>query len=106
MAVVVLAELDKLDFRLAVKNVSVLESVEQLTEADNGETTFVLAATDENLQALENESHHVFMPSAMVTGEDQHANCSIYFELENYPFYQQAKEIISQGENPKGDFPL
>ena len=104
MAVVVLAELDKLDFRLAVKNVSVLESVEQLTEADNGETTFVLAATDENLQALENESYHVFVPSAMVTGEGQHANCSIYFELENYPFYQQAKEIISQGENSKGIF--
>lgn len=104
MAVVVLAELEKLDFRLAVKNVSVLESVDQLMEADNGETTFVLAATDENLHALKNESHHVFMPSAMVTGEEENTNVSVYFDLENYPFYQQAKAIISQVENPKGVF--
>ena len=104
MAVVVLAELEKLDIRLAVKNVSVLESVEQLTEADNSETTFVLAATDENLQVLKNESHYVFVPSAMVTSEGQNANVSLYFDLENYPFYQQAKEIIRQGENSKGVF--
>ncbi|MEK5038297.1 hypothetical protein [Sporosarcina sp. FSL K6-3457] len=104
MAVVILAELEKLDFRLAVKNVSVLESVEQLTGADNGETTFVLAATAENLHALKNEPHHVFVPSMMVTGEGEHSNANIYFELENYSFYQQAKEIIRQEENAKGVF--
>ncbi len=104
MAVVILAELEKLDFRLAVKPVSVLESVEQLTAIDNDETIYVLAATDENLYALKNELHHVFMPSVMVTGENQNAKASIYFELENYPFYQQSKEIINQGRNFKGVF--
>lgn len=104
MAVVVLAELEKLDFRLALQTVSVLESVEQLTEAGHGETTFVLAATDANLQALKNESHQVFIPSTMITGDSQNLNMNIYFDLENYPFYQKAKELISQEDNTKGVF--
>lgn len=104
MAVVIVAELEKLDFRLAVKPVSVLESVDQLTAIDNDDTIYVLAATDENLNALKNELHHVFLPSVMVPGEDQNAKVSIYFDLENYPFYQQAKEIISQEEIFKGVF--
>lgn len=102
MAVVILAELEKLDFRLDVKTVKVLDSVEQLKEADDGETTFVLATTDDNLQALKNESHQVFIPSTMVMGEEQ--NMNIYFELENYSFFQEAKEFIQREENAKGVF--
>lgn len=102
MAVVVLAELEKLDFRLASKKVSVLESVDQISEGNHSETVFVLAATAENLHALKNGSHHIFVPSTMITGKTQNEQVSIYFELENYSFYQQAEEIIRQGENSKG----
>ncbi|WP_318615567.1 hypothetical protein [Sporosarcina sp. YIM B06819] len=37
MAVVILAELEKNDFRLALITVSVLQSVDQGTKADHGE---------------------------------------------------------------------
>ena len=44
---IVFANLEKLDFRNTIENVSLIESVEQLKNATNEDTTYVLAVSEE-----------------------------------------------------------
>ena len=100
----IFSRFDRIDFRTTLENVSVLESAEQLRENENGEAIIVLAATVENLQAVKNHAHQVYIPSNLITTNNQNLDSSVYFDLENYPFYQKAKEIISKEDKRKGVF--
>ncbi|KAA0965554.1 hypothetical protein FQ087_04440 [Sporosarcina sp. ANT_H38] len=104
MTKIILSKFDRIDFRTTLENISVVESAEQIREGENGEAVIVLDATVENLQAVENDAHQTCIPSTMLTTDYQNLNVSVYFDLENYPFYQKAKEIISKEDKHKGVF--
>src|SRR5699024_11710889 len=47
----------------------------------------------------------VYIPAHLLTTDQAVANNTyVYFDLENYPFYQSAKAIIEKEDKPKGVF--
>ena len=48
--------------------------------------------------------HEVYIPSTGLTTDNKNLGWHVYFDLENYPFYQKAKEIIGKEDKPKGVF--
>ena len=101
MSNIVLSKVDKLDLNTTLTAVEVVDSVESIA----GDTTFILEITDKNLAAIDNSSHSFYIPSTALSAVDQDtAGLRVYFDLENYPFYQAAKAIITKEAKPKGVF--
>jgi len=101
---IVFANLEKIDFRNTFKNVSVIESVEQLKNATNEDSTFVSAISEEYLKVVKYSGNEVYIPFTELTADHQSLGWHVYFDLENYPFYQKVKEQIGKGDKPKGVF--
>lgn len=101
---IVFASLEKLDFRNTLENVSLLESVEQLKNVINEDTTYVLAVSEEYLKVVGNGGNEVYIPFTELMADHQRLGCHVYFDLENYPFYQKVKEMIGKVNKPKGIF--
>ena len=101
---IVFASLEKLDFRNTFENVSVIESVEQLKNTTNEDTTYVLAVSEEQLKVVGDSGNEVYIPSTELTADHQSLGWHVYFDLENYPFYQKVKEMIGKEDKPKGVF--
>ena len=103
MTKIVLSKLDRIDMRTTLAKINILKTADLPKERED--TIFVLAATDENLEAVGNDSDQVYIPATQLTSDNQSVNgLHIYFDLENYPFYQKAKEIIEKAAKPKGVF--
>lgn len=102
MTTIVLGRKDKIDFRTTLKEVDVLESV---NEVKSNQTRVFLEETEENISAIDPQAHDVYMPSHQLTeAQDASHNIYVYFDLENYPFYQAAKAVIEKKDKPKGVF--
>lgn len=99
MGKVVLARLEKVDHKETVENVKVVDSVGQ------EEITYILADTAENFDKVSNDGNQIYIPSTLLTVDDQDTKgLHVYFDLENYSFYQKAKEMIEKETKPKGVF--
>ncbi|MFD2044543.1 hypothetical protein ACFSTA_08705 [Ornithinibacillus salinisoli] len=97
MANVVIADVGKLDFQTTRKVVDLVESEEQITDDR-------LSVIDyENVHKVPLDSHSVYMPSTLMDGSHV-KDGNVYFDLELYPFFQKAREVISK--NTKGVFRL
>ncbi|KAA0965489.1 hypothetical protein FQ087_04075 [Sporosarcina sp. ANT_H38] len=99
---IVFASLEKLDFRNTLENVSLIESVEQLKNATNEDTTYVLAESEEYLKIVGDSKNAVYIPFTELTADYQRLGWHVYFDLENYPFYQKVKEMVEKDDKPKG----
>lgn len=99
MGKVVLGQLEKIDLRATVENVEAVNSVGQ----EN--VTYLIPATDENWEQLREGDHQLYIPSTLLMEDQQPSTgMKVYFDLENYPFYQAAKQLIKQTDKPKGVF--
>ncbi len=104
MAKIVLGRLDKFDLRNTLADVSVTKVAHEIV-VDDQEQTYILADLEENLQAVGKEGNELYIPADLLTTADRNiAQTKVYFDLENYPFYQKAKEIIESDTKPKGVF--
>ncbi|WHX26246.1 hypothetical protein QNH47_19275 [Virgibacillus halodenitrificans] len=98
MGKVVLANLKKVDFQTTKSNIKLVESIDQVTEHDKTYLMDVNRVANANL-----EKHTIYAPSTFIN-KLQTDRLNLYFDLENYPFFQQAKEMIKN--NTKGVFRL
>ena len=93
----VYANMKMLDLSGSLENCSVVESVEQIQETED--TTYILPVTESENGLPENiEIYIPFNNTRLQNG------LRMYFDLECYPFYQKAKEIIEKKTAPKGVF--
>lgn len=99
MSNIVLSELKKLDFSTTMTDVEVVESTKNLSKAN----TSVSELSEANLKDARESSTALYVPATVVQKQDV-GKSKVYFDLENYPFYQAAKEIISRNAKPKGVF--
>src|SRR5690625_4610131 len=103
MTKVVLANPHRLDFVSTLVKTNMLESVEQITTDE--EVVSVLPDESENLTVENNHETKVYIPSTLLTNDViNKSNVHVYFDLENYPFFQKAKEVIEEGPKSKGVF--
>lgn len=99
MTKVVLGDLSKIDQDATLENIEISQSV------GSAEATYILAATPEKLEEVSTLDHEIYLPSTLLNTNAQNIDhLHVYFDLENYPFYQRAKEIIAQETKPKGVF--
>ena len=101
---IVFASLEKLDFRNTVENVILIESVEQLNNTTYEDTTYVLPVSEEYMGIIADAGNEVYIPFTELTVDHQSLGWHVYFDLENYPFYQKVKGLIDKEEKPKGVF--
>src|SRR5699024_4374529 len=101
MAKIVLGNVDKLDFRTMFEKVHVIESVDEFNAHEAGKT-YVLNDKEEHVQAIIDAEHEVYLPAGTLKAAHQRPNVKVYFDLENYPFYQKAKELIQKETKPQG----
>lgn len=101
MSKVILGNLAAIDFLTTTEVHEVVENANQLPT----DKTAVLEARVENLAAVIDESKEVYIPATLLTEENaKKDNVHVYFDLENYPFYQTAKGVIQQESKAKGVF--
>lgn len=91
MRTIVVADLEKVDFQTTLPKVTPVDSIDQLT---NENEIYLIESL--NVSIL-NENSNVYIPSTLLKKADD--NVYVYFDLEQYPFYQKVKEMIG---NPKG----
>ena len=101
MAKIVLGNIDKLDLHTTLEKVHVIESVDEFIAHEEGKI-YVLEDKDEHVQAVINAEHEVYLPAGTLTAAYQCPNVKVYFDLENYTFYQKAKELIQKEKKPQG----
>lgn len=99
MSNIVLSDLKKLDFSTTMTDVEVVESTKNLS----GANTSVSELSEVDLKEARTSSATVYVPATVVSDQDLNKS-KVYFDLENYPFYQAAKEIVSKDVKPKGVF--
>lgn len=101
MTKIVLADINRVDLDLSLTQLKVLDSVNELSVTK--ETTFILPITKENLKIIDNHEYEIYIPATYLTGKHEHTDhVSVYFDLENYAFFQAIKEIIQKEAKPKG----
>lgn len=107
MAKIIVSEFEKLDYRTTQETILAQISVDDMDE-NVGPEINIVNTTKQNLVVLNNPKHTVYIPAQLLPLENEPvADTHVYFELENYPFYQMAKEIIKQradNSKPKGVF--
>ena len=57
-----------------------------------------------NLHEVKYGENNIYVPSSLLADVQEKENSNIYFELENYPFFEKAIEIIGAQNKPKGVF--
>lgn len=95
---VIFSRLDQVDWDTTHQKVVALNHVDELNEHKEG--TFLLPV-GENLSTT--TDYHVFIPVNDLAKYD-HESVSVYFDLEIYPFFQKAKEVIEQETERRGVF--
>src|SRR5690625_3279353 len=102
MTKIVLGRKDKIDFRTTLKEVAFLNTVNEIKD---DQTRVFLEGTEQNIAAMSPQTDDVYIPSHQLTeAQDASQNIYVYFDLENYPFYQAAQAIIEKKDKPKGVF--
>lgn len=102
MTQIVLGRKDKIDFRTTLEEVAFLNTVNEIKA---GQNRVFLEATEENIAAIDPQTHDLYVPSHQLTeSQDASQNIHVYFDLENYPFYQAAQAVIEKKDKPKGVF--
>lgn len=102
MTKIVLGKKDKIDVRTTLEDVTYLDSV---TEVNENQKIVFTEDTETNLSAIGTQKQAVYIPAHQLTAEQEIAdNVHVYFDLENYPFYQAAKKVIEKEPKPKGVF--
>lgn len=97
---VVVANIDKIDFDTTVEKVNLIDSLDQLRE---GMGTYLLSPAEVTSDTIfENSS--LFVPFEMLQNVKTTEKAHVYFDLEQYPFFKKAIEMISKDEKPKGVF--
>lgn len=99
MSNIVLGKLDKLDLSTTITEVEVVEFIGN----NLGETTFVSEVSEENVAAAKDSSADVYIPVSALSDHDIN-KVKVYFDVENYPFFQAAKKNIMKEAKPKGVF--
>ncbi|MBP1948427.1 hypothetical protein [Virgibacillus litoralis] len=99
MGNIVFARLDKIDYQATLR--TIVDSVEQQAKQDE---TALLSLSKTKLDAVLNENNNIFIPSTLLDNAAEGVN--VYFDLENYPFFQKIKEVIEKENKPKGVFRL
>lgn len=89
---IVVADLNQIDFQTSFQRPKIIDSVNDLTEKEG---TFLINKSNMN-EGLKKEGN-LFIPSTLL--EQTYEGVQVYFELEQYPFFQKAKEMIT---DPKG----
>src|SRR5690625_1352952 len=104
MAKVLLADVDKLDLVSSFATVQELESLSGVKDSDKDVS--LLSATEVHLAEIEKvAAFETIIPVRFLKAEHAEADqVKVYFDLENYPFYQRAKQGIEQEEERKGVF--
>lgn len=107
MTKIILSQLEKLDYRTTQKNVLPQSTVEGIKNSDATEIN-ILNSVKQNLTVLNDANYSVYVPAQLLPLiTEPVADTHVYFELESYPFFKSAKEIIKQragDAKPKGVF--
>ncbi|MET3697569.1 hypothetical protein SAMN05877753_106167 [Bacillus oleivorans] len=94
---VVFARKDRLDYQTGIRKTVLADSPEQLTDQN---ATYVVWPSDQLDSYLTGE-YHLYIPCGDVKQEHIGLDhLSVYFDLENYPFFKKMAEEI--GEQTKG----
>ncbi|SDQ15762.1 hypothetical protein [Virgibacillus salinus] len=99
MGNIVFARLDKIDYQATLR--TIVDSVERQAEQDE---TALLSLSKTKLDAVLHENNNIFIPSTLLDNAAEGVN--VYFDLENYTFFQKIKEVIEKENKPKGVFRL
>lgn len=99
MSHVVLANKDKFNTEKKLNEVKFVNSVNQITEDG---ITYVLNSTEIDTQLHQNQNNNLFIPSTLLEEVEVSEGLKLYFDLEQYPFFQKVKEFITNQQNPKG----
>lgn len=101
MTKVILADRERVDVDLSLTQSNILNTINE--QSLTKENVMILPITNENLKVLDNNKYEVYLPSSYLIGRyENNDNVSVYFDLENYGFYQSVKEIIKKESKPKG----
>lgn len=100
MTTIILGNKDQINFHSALYDVAYLDFMGDAKESDK---LIFASATDYNLSAIDLETQEVYIPAHKLNENmDTSNNTYVYFDLENYPFFQAAQAIIKREEKPKG----
>src|SRR5699024_11631751 len=80
MTQIVLGRKDKIDFRTTLEEVAFLNTVNEMKA---GQNRVFLEATEENIAAIDPQTHDLYVPSHQLTeSQDASQNIHVYFDLE------------------------
>lgn len=91
---VVLADLWKINLDHSLENNCLVDAPNQLKKGST--TTYVLAQTNEHLASDTIRNASLYLPYSALTIDHLAFGQRLYFDLENYPFYQRVVELIGE----------
>lgn len=92
MRTIIFTNLDKVDRYSTTANIDIVETVDEMK---NKNGLFVMDEANFNFNAMETDE--VCIPSIFLK-EGANPNVYVYFELEQFPFFQKVKESIAKGK--------
>lgn len=100
MATIVLGNKAKIDNRTTLHHIQNCDVITDITH--NHDVVNLLESTEENIKLVTIDDHQLYIPSTLLADfANAKASIHVYFDLENYPFYQSAKAIIEQRTDRK-----
>lgn len=98
MVNVIYENVERIDRFTTTVDVDVVNSIEQAS----GETVLI----DAGLTTIQDFGYHTVYVPAFYLNRVKGGKVKVYHELAQYPFFQEAKSIMSSNESPKGVFRL
>ncbi|MFC4025080.1 hypothetical protein ACFOUV_14895 [Oceanobacillus longus] len=96
MRTILFTKLNKIDSDTTTKKINFVESADQLTKENE---IFIVDDNEANIEAFMDETDQVYIPFKLLDRATAKGNVHVYFELEQYPFFQKIKDAITV---PKG----
>lgn len=88
MRKIIFADLTKVNLEATIADVHVVHSAEQLTDENK-----IFLMDTEDVDMVINETNQVYLPVTILNEVNE--KVQVYFDLEQYPFYQKIKETIT-----------
>ena len=103
MATLILTDIEKIDPLTTSRNIEIIESNVVPEQLDDN-TLYIASDEKVSLDEVTGAFDYVIIGVHRVEEADAPKNVKVYFDLENYPFFQKGKSIIQEEEQPKGVF--
>src|SRR5690625_4754835 len=98
---VVVAHLNQIDWQSTFAETKTVDAAEQIV---GDSEIFLVDVTNHSF--LSSNEGQTYLPVSALEQHRQTENAYLYNDLELYPFYQEAKSIITQADSRKGVFRL